>query len=52
MDSREDELLDVVNSKVVVPPDIVDILKLEEGNICRISYSGRYYKAEVVPVGK
>ena len=31
MDSGVDELLDVVNFKVVLPPDIVDILELEEG---------------------
>ena len=41
-----------MNSKVVVPPDDVDILELKQGNRCRVSYSGRFYKAEVVAIGK
>ena len=44
-------MLDVVNSKAVIPPDDVDILELKQGDRCRVSYSGRFYKADVA-VGK
>ena len=55
MDSSGDdteELLDVVNSKAVVPPDDVDILEMKQGDRCRVSYNGQFYKADVVAVGK
>ena len=39
-DPEGDDLYDVVNSKVVVPPDDLDILGVTPGTICEVAYSG------------
>ena len=50
-DPEGDDLYDVVNSKLVVPPDDVDILGVTPGTICKVAYGGSYYKAKVLQIG-
>lgn len=52
-DPEGEDLYDVVSSKMVVPPDDVDdILGVNPGKICKVAYSGGYYKARVLEVGR
>lgn len=47
-------MYDVVNSKMVVPPDevAIDILEVTSGNFCKVAFGGSYYKAKVLEVGE
>ena len=38
-DPDGDDLYDVVNSKLVVPPDGIDILDVAPGSICKVAYT-------------
>ena len=42
---------DMVNSKGVVPAGDVDILEVTPGTICKVAYSGCFYKAKVLQIG-
>lgn len=48
---EEDELYDVVPSKSVVPPEDTNILEMIPGMICKVAYSGQFYKAKVIECG-
>ena len=50
-DPDGDDLYDVVNSKLVVPPDGIDILDVAPSSICKVAYSGLYYIAYSQGVG-
>ena len=50
-DPDGDDLYDVVNSKLVVPPDGIDILDVVPSSVCKVAYSGLYYKAKVLETG-
>ena len=50
-DPDGDDLYDVVNSKLVVPPEGTDILDVAPSSICRVAYSGQFYKAKVLQTG-
>ena len=45
-------MYDVVSSKMVVPPDEVDILEVAPGTVCKVAFGGSYYKAKVLGVGE
>ena len=51
-DPEGDDMYDVVNSKMVVPPDEVDILEVTSGTFCKVAFGGSYYKAKVLEVGE
>ena len=48
---EDNDLFDVVSSKEVIPPEDVDILDVNPGCICRVSYMGSYYKAKIMERG-
>ncbi len=41
----------MVPSKDIIPPEGVDVLDVNAGYVCRVSYSGRFYKAKVIDRG-
>lgn len=45
------DLYDVVPSKLVVPPEDTNILEVSPGTVCRVAYSGQFYKARVIECG-
>ena len=51
LDDSDPDLYDVVSAKLVVPPEEVEILDVIAGTVCRVSYSGQYFKAEVLDKG-
>lgn len=50
-DPDGDDLYDMVNSKLVVPPEGTDILDVAPSSVCRVAYSGQFYKAKVLQTG-
>ena len=48
----ENDKMDVVAAKEVVPPEDTDILDVSAGMICRVSYSSKFYAARVMKSGK
>ena len=51
-DPEGDDMYDVVSSKMVVPPDEIDILDVTPGAVCKVAFHGSYYKAKVLEVGE
>ena len=52
IDEDEDDLYDVVSTKSVVPPEGTNILNVIAGSVCRVAYSGQYYRAKVINLGE
>lgn len=48
---EEDDVFDVVPSKSVVPPENKNILDITAGTICRVAYSGEFYRAKIIECG-
>lgn len=51
LEKGEEDCFDVVPSKDIIPPEGVDVLDVNAGYVCRVSYSGRFYKAKVIDRG-
>lgn len=51
LDEEDPNLYDVVAAKLVVPPEEVNILDVTPEMVCRVSYSGEFYKAQVIDRG-
>ena len=51
LDESDPDLHDVVSAKSVVPPEDVETLDVTEGMICRVFFSGQYFKAKIVDKG-
>jgi hypothetical protein len=45
-------LHDVVPAKDIVPPEGCDVLDVAASMVCRVSFSGRFYKATVLERGE
>ena len=52
LEDEENDLYDVVPSKSVVPPENTNIIDVKPGSVCRVAYSGQFYKAKVIQCGK
>ena len=46
------DLFDVVQSKCVVPPEEIDILDIVPGTVCKVAFTGEYFRANIVQLGK
>ena len=51
MEEDDSDLYDVVHSKTIVPPEGFDILDINVGSVCRVSFDGKFYKARVIDYG-
>ena len=51
-DPEGDDMYDVVSSKMVVPPDEMDILEVTPGTVCKVAFGGSFYKAKMLEVGE
>ena len=51
LDEEDDDIYDVVPSKAVVPPEGTNVLDLDSGAICRVAFSGLFYRAKVIESG-
>ena len=52
LEDEQKDLCDVVPSKSVVPPENINIADVNPGTVCRVAYSGQFYKAKVLQCGK
>lgn len=52
LEEDDPNLYDIVPSKDVVPPEDVDVLDIKRDTVCRVSYSGMYYKAKIIQQGE
>jgi len=48
---EEADLYDVVPAKDVVPSEESDVLTIKRGEVCRVVYESKYYKARVLNIG-
>ena len=51
-DPEGKDMYDVVSTKMVVPPDEIDILDVTPEAVCKVAFGGSYYKAKVLEVGE
>lgn len=49
---ENDDMYDVVSSKAVVPPEGSSILDVVTNTVCRVAFSGEFFRATIVQRGK
>lgn len=53
MGQDEQDLIDTLPAKSIVPPDDMDVLDIQPStSICRAAFEGRFYTVKIIAKGK